>query len=127
MKNEYKLLISGFVAITLCDAIGSIASRQFVFNYAILAFISFTIYAVFGFLGTRSKNLKTGIFIAACVGFFDSTIGWGISTILHANTGNVQVHLTPVIWLTGMAFTTITAALSGLIGGVFTKIIKGRS
>jgi hypothetical protein len=127
MKSEYKLLISGLVTIAIFDAIGSIASRQLAFDYTILGFISFTIYALFGFIGTRNKNLKTGVLIAAGIGLFDSTAGWEISMLLHANTGTfVVVHPTLTTWIITIMFVTGIAALSGLVGGVFTKIIKVR-
>jgi hypothetical protein len=127
MKSEYKILITGVVVIALFDAIGSIASRALVFNYATLGFVSFTIYAIFGFIGTRNKDLKTGVLIAAGMGLFDSIAGWEISMLLHANTGTViVVNPSPITWIITMVFVTGIAALSGLVGGVFTKIIKAR-
>jgi hypothetical protein len=46
MKREYKLLLIGFLAIGVFDALTSIASRQFDFNYTYLASGSFIIYTV---------------------------------------------------------------------------------
>ena len=49
MKLKYKLFLIGFLAIAVFDALTSIVSRQFNFNYVYLAWGSLLIYCVFGF------------------------------------------------------------------------------
>lgn len=120
MKPINKLLLTGCIAIALCDALGSIISNQF--NY--LFFISFSIYTIWGIWGTRAINLKNGVLIAACIGFFDSIIGWKISMLLHANTGNIKNDPSIQAWLVTIVFVTGLAALCGLIGGVIANAIK---
>ena len=82
MRREYKILLIGCLTIGVFDALSSIASKQFNFNYALLAAISFIIYCAFGFWGSKKNNLGTGVLIAAAIGLFDSTIGWEISMFL---------------------------------------------
>jgi hypothetical protein len=123
MKQEYKIVLIGCLTIGLFDTLTSIASKQFNFSYSLLAGISFIIYCVFGFLGAKQRNLKTGVLIAAAVGLFDSTVGWEISMLLKANTGNLKNDPTIGVWITTAIFVTGLAALCGLVGGGLSKII----
>jgi hypothetical protein len=124
MKTEYKILLIGIFVIVLFDALCSIASRRFNFNYSLLAAGSFIIYGIFGFIAANEKSLKTGVLIAAGVGLFDSTVGWEISMLLHANTGDLKNNPTPIQWVITAIFVTGLAALCGLIGGWLSKIFK---
>jgi hypothetical protein len=124
MKPLNKLLFTGCIAITLFDVLGSIISKQFNFNYTYLFFVSFSIYTIWGFRGTCIINLKNGVLIAAFTGFFDSTIGWKISMLLHANTGNIKNSPTTQAWLVTIIFVTALAALCGLVGGAIANAIK---
>ncbi|MCQ6961198.1 hypothetical protein [Mucilaginibacter aquariorum] len=124
MKQEYKILLWGLIAICLCDILGAIASRQFNFNAAILAPVSFIIYIAFGFAGTQRKRLTTGLLISAGIGLFDSTIGWKISMLLKANTGNLKNNPTIPVWISTAIFVTILASLCGLFGGGLAMLVK---
>ncbi|EHQ27671.1 hypothetical protein [Mucilaginibacter paludis] len=116
MKPEYKLLLTGFLAIGLFDALASIASRKLGFNYAYWGSGSLVIYCVVGFWGSKQINSRTAVLIAAAVGFFDSTIGWKISMFLKANTGNIKNEPTIAVWIITIIFVTGFGALCGLIG-----------
>jgi hypothetical protein len=124
MRQEYKILLFGLLSILLVDVLGSIASRQLDFNASILSRLSFIIYGTFGFITTKKSGLKTGVLIAAIIGLFDSTIGWKISMLLNANTGNINNDPTAGLWLITIAIVTGVAALFGLIGGGITMIKK---
>ena len=124
MEKEYKILVIGVVIIGLLDAVGSIASRKFDFNYSLLAPVIFIIYATVGFLATHKKNLRTGVLIASAAGFFDSTVGWKISMLLHANTGSVKIDPTVTIWVITIILITGLAAMCGLIGGGLARALK---
>jgi hypothetical protein len=121
MKLKYKLFLIGFLTIGVFDALSSIASRQFNFNSVYLAPASFIIYCIFGFLGTKKINLKTGVLTATAVGFFDSTVGWKISMFLKANTGNIKNDPTIAAWIITIIFVTGLAAICGLVGGGLAK------
>jgi len=124
MKREYKILVIGMIIIGLSDAVGSIASRKFDFNYSLLTPVAFMIYATIGFLATREKDLKTGVLIASAAGLFDSTVGWKISMLLGANTGSIKIDPTITIWVITIIFVTGLAALCGLIGGGLARVLK---
>ena len=122
MKKEYKILLLGFLAITLLDSIGSITSRHYNFEYSNFASISALIYASTGFIITRIKNLKNGVFGAALVGLFDSTVGWKISVLFIANTPNIRLHPSLQAWIMMMIIVSMFAGSLGLIGGGLAKI-----
>jgi hypothetical protein len=127
MKQEHKLLLIGLVTIALLDTFGSIASRQFNFNYSLLSPVSFIIYGTVGFFTARIKNLKTAILLGAILGLFDSTIGLKISMLLHAYTGELKYQVTTGLWITTSIFTTGLAALVGLMGGGLARMVKNKS
>ncbi|MCX2746158.1 hypothetical protein OO013_19925 [Mangrovivirga sp. M17] len=127
MKQEYKILLIGLLAVGLLDTLGSIASRQLDFNYSFLSPISFIIYGTTAFLSARQKDLKTGVLFAAILGFFDSTIGWKLSLLLDANTGDINNQASTGLWIIITILMTGFAALAGLIGGGLTRIIKKKS
>jgi hypothetical protein len=127
MKQEYKILLIALITIWLFDTIGSVASKQFNFNYATLAPVSFAIYTWFGFAGARKTKLKTGVLIATATGFFDATIGWATSNTLKANTGSLNSNPTPLAWAITVIFVSGLAALCGLFGAWLAHIAKSRS
>ena len=124
MKPIVKIFLAAFILIVLLDAIGSIASRRLNFNYTIFAPLSFVIYSVFGFLSVKKIKLKSGVWVGVIIGFFDSTIGWKISTLLNANTGRANNEVTPVVWIINMICVIGVAAVCGLIGGLIAKKMK---
>jgi hypothetical protein len=124
MKQHYKILLIGILAVALLDTIGSIASRQLDFNYSLLSPVSFLIYGTTAFIATRQKDLKTGVFFAAILGLFDSTIGWKLSMLLDANTGGFAIELTTGLWIMTAVFVIGFSALVGLLGGALAGIVK---
>jgi hypothetical protein len=127
MKREYKILLIGISAIVLLDILGSIASRQFVFNYSLLSPVSFVIYGTVGFLTTRIKNLKTAVLSGAILGFFDSTVGFKISMLFDAYTGELEYPTTKAVWITTFVLITGLAALAALLGGGLARMVKKES
>ncbi len=127
MKQEYKIVLIGCLTIGLFDTLDSIASREFNFNYSLLASFSLIIYCAFSFWGAKQRTLRTGVLIAAAIGLFDSTIGWEISMLLKANTGNFRNNPTIGIWIVTIIFVTSIAALCGLIGGGLANLLKRKN
>ncbi|WP_298539178.1 hypothetical protein [uncultured Aquimarina sp.] len=128
MKNEYKILVIGIVALLILNFFGSIGSRMLDFNYSNLSPLSYTIYGLMGFLVTKQKNLKTGVLFAAILGFSESTVGSLVSNLFgEPNTGDLKVEMTTGIWVFMIIVVTGVAALIGLIGGLLTKILKKKS
>lgn len=124
MKQHYKILLIGILAVALLDTIGSIASRQLDFNYSLLSPVSFLIYGTTAFIATRRKDLKNGVFFAAILGLFDSTIGWKLSMLLDANTGGFAIEVTTGLWIMTAVLVIGFSALVGLLGGALAGIVK---
>jgi hypothetical protein len=124
MKPIQVILIGGCIIVFLLDALSSIASRRFNFNYARLAPLSFIIYTMVGFLGTRASDQTSGIIVAAAVGFFDATAGWKISMVLKANTGKVDNNPSVSRWISTAVFVTLLAAICGLVGSEVSRLMR---
>jgi len=124
MKPIIIVLFFGCLVVFVLDALSSIASRRFNFNYAKLAPLSFLIYAAIGVVGTYVADNITGVILAAAVGFFDATIGWKTSMVLKANTGDLNNNPTIARWISTAIFVTFFAAICGLIGGEFLRLIR---
>ena len=102
--------------LTLLEAITAIASRKLNFNYSYLSLIAFLAYGLVAYFVAKRTDRKTGIVYAALVGLFDATVGWWVSMLLKANTGNLKVEITAGIWVMTAIIVTITASIFGLIG-----------
>ncbi|ALJ00730.1 hypothetical protein [Rufibacter tibetensis] len=120
MKGTFKILISGFLAVVILDTLGSIASRQFAFNYGLLSPFSYLIYGTVAYLVTRVSRFSKGVVYAVFMGFFEATIGLLISTYLKANIGT-DYEMTVAFWVTAVIFNSLLAALVGAMGGGFAK------
>ena len=127
MKQQHKILLIGLLAVGLLDTLGSLASRQLDFNYSLLTPVSFIIYGTTAFIAARQKDLKTGVFLAAILGLFDSTIGWKVSMLLDANTGDIDNQVTTGLWIMTAILMTGLSALIGLLGSGLSRIIKKKS
>ncbi|WP_259065688.1 hypothetical protein HDF24_02565 [Mucilaginibacter sp. X4EP1] len=123
MKPEYRILLLAIIITAAFDTAGSIASRQFNFNYALLTLGSFIIYGAFAFIATAKKDLITGVATATAIGLFDATIGWRLSVILHANTGGLNNNPTVEVWIGTAMFVIISAAIIGLIAGLIARAV----
>lgn len=126
MKQEYKLLLIALITILMVDAIGSLASRQFKFNYAYIGPISFFIYLALGFIVAKRRNLLIGTLLTGLLGLFDATAGWKVSLILNANVGKLNNHPNTQQWVTTVIAVTIYGLIVRLIGGLIAKILTNR-
>jgi len=94
MKKPLSIFLAGILAVTLLDSLGAMASRQLSFNYSLLSVVSFIVYIGFAFLLTKQADKKTTIILTGLLGLFDSTIGWNLSELLGANTGENNIEIT---------------------------------
>jgi hypothetical protein len=124
LKPAHIILLIGCLTVFALDALSSIASRRFNFNYARLAPLSFIIYVAIGFAGAREADQATGIILASAIGFFDATIGWKTSMVLKANTGNVDNNPSISKWISTAIFVTLLAAICGFAGSELLKFIR---
>lgn len=116
MKKALPTILIGVIAITLFDILGSIASRQMNFNYSYLGAISFGIYIITAFIIAKRTNKKTAIISTGLLGFYDATIGWKLSMLLQANTGDRKVDITPTVLIITIILVTLYGAIIGLLG-----------
>lgn len=127
MNQKYKILLYGILAVALLDALGSLASRQFNFNYSVLGPVSFVIYGATAFIATRKYGLATGVLFGAILGFFDASAGWAISTFLNANVEELSMEVTPLTWTIVAISNTVISALIGLVAGGLAIVTKGKA
>ena len=116
MKRTLSIFLVGILAVTLIDSLGAVTSRQFNFNYSLLSVISFIVYVGFAFFLARQTDKKTTIILTGILGLFDATIGWKLSELLDANTGENKVEITAPILISTTIFMTAFASLLGLLG-----------
>ena len=121
MKKPLSIFLAGILAVTLLDSLGAMASRQLSFNYSLLSVVSFIVYIGFAFLLTKQADKKTTIILTGLLGLFDSTIGWNLSELLGANTGENNIEITTTILITTAIFMTLFASLLGLLGWWLSK------
>lgn len=115
-KKALSTNLIALFAITLFDILGAIVSRKMNFNYAYLGPISFMIYFATAFFIAKQAGKKTAIISVGLLGLFDATVGWKLSIIFQANTGNLNPEITPAILVTTIVFVTLYGALIGLAG-----------
>ncbi|AUC75344.1 hypothetical protein [Olleya sp. Bg11-27] len=84
------ILLLGFLAVSIFDAIGAILSRVLKFNYALLTFGSILIYGLVAYYTAESSVAVTGILSSGVVGVFDGTVGLLISKKLNANIPKIE-------------------------------------
>ncbi|WP_316812928.1 hypothetical protein [Pedobacter heparinus] len=122
---KLNLLQIGILSILIFDIIGSLSSRWIGFNYQYLTPLSFLIYCTISFLATRKISLKKGVWYNVLMGLFDSTIGWLVSILLEANTGDINIQPYSVNFFVMMVFSmVIIASIMGLIGGGIALLTK---
>ena len=79
------IIILGFTAVALFDAIGAVLSRILNFNYAMLMIGSIIIYATVAVFTAKYGGIIIGIIAGFLMGVFDATVGLKISEKLKAN------------------------------------------
>jgi uncharacterized protein YqgC (DUF456 family) len=78
MTFKSKVLVTAFVIVGF-DAVASFLSKRFQFDYTILVWASFLIYAAAGYWGAHRRGFLFGVLLGALAGLVDSTIGWFVS------------------------------------------------
>ncbi|WP_299710270.1 hypothetical protein [uncultured Tenacibaculum sp.] len=79
------IILIGFTAVAIYDALCSILSKRLNVEYVWFAFGSFIIYGIFTIFITKATNLYLGLVSAFMIGVFDTTIGLLIAKKLKAN------------------------------------------
>lgn len=113
MKPAYKLTLIGVVAILMLAIVGSIASREWHFEYSNLTIVSFLIYIITAYKIAKIADLRATTLLTGFLGFFDGSIGFSISYFLEANT--IRFKLSVSIVLMTAAFMFIISAILGIV------------
>jgi hypothetical protein len=117
MKKALPLLLTGLLAIILIDTVGSLASRYMNFNYGYFTPVSFALYIAIPFFIAKRADKRTTIISGGLLGLFDSTVGWALSTSLHANVGAKTEHVYSIAALIMVViFMSLITAMFGLLG-----------
>jgi hypothetical protein len=108
------IVIGGVVAVLVFDALGSFASKQFGFTYALLVPGSLLIYGSVAALVARRRDWLLGLFAAMGMGFTDLTAGWAVSWLIGPGKPEGGVTLMTIV---GAVMTvSVLGGLAGAIG-----------
>ncbi len=128
MRKYLPLLLIGFLAISIVDILGSIASRTFNFSYSYFIPLSLIIYTIIPFFISKTGNKTTAIICGAALAFFDATAGWQFSIYFKANTGAPGLQINLVAWVMSILFMTFIGGLFGYFGAwLEVKLSKKKS
>jgi hypothetical protein len=108
------VVIGGIVAVLLFDALGSFASKQFGFSYALLIPGSVLIYGLVAALVARRRDWLLGLFAGALMGLTDVTVGWAVSWII--GPGKPETGLTAMTIVGAVITAFVLSGLAGAIG-----------
>lgn len=122
MAFTTKILIT-ILAIVGFDAIASVASKVFQFDYTNLVWVSLVIYVAAGYWGAHRRGFIFGLLLGSVAGLADSTIGWWVSTLIRPFSTteippfSLSLQLIILITVTALGF------LFGIAGAGFCKIL----
>jgi hypothetical protein len=68
MNEMFYSITFGIVAVTLIDVLGSITSRKWNYNYALLTPLSFGVYTMIGYYVSETRSLNSALLIGSSWG-----------------------------------------------------------
>ena len=108
------ILIGGMAAVLVFDAIGSAASKQLGFSYALLIPGSFLIYGAVAALVARRRDWAVGVLSALVMASTDLTLGWAVSWLIGPGKPAGGFTVPTIIGAIITAF--VIAGLAGTFG-----------
>ena len=108
------IVIGGVVAVLVFDGLGSFASKQFGFTYALLVPGSLLIYGTVAALVARRRDWLLGFFAAMGMAFTDLTAGWAVSWLI--GPGKPEGGFTPMTIVGAVMTLSVLGGLAGAIG-----------
>lgn len=115
MTFKGKILIIILVIVGF-DALVSVLSKLFQFDYTNLVWASFLIYLAAGYWGAHRRGFLFGMLLSALAGLADSTIGWFISMSIRPFTRTGIPPITPSLILIVLISVTAIGIVFGLVG-----------
>jgi len=122
MSFKTKVLITLLVIVGF-DAIASLLSRSFQFEYANFVWLSFLIYVALGFWGAFRQGFVYGMLLGAIAGFVDGTFGWFVSRMIGPFIQPKLPSLGLVLVVVTIATVTVLALAFGFLGAVACKLL----
>lgn len=122
MSRSVRGILYGAAAVLALAALGSVASQAVRFEYAMLAPVSFLIYAAIGAYVGAAESISRAAVAGAVVGVIDATLGWAISWAIGPGQPQVGERIT----LLGRFNTAIFVALLAATGAVVGAWVAGR-
>ncbi len=109
-----RILIGGMAAVVVFDALGSVASKQLGFSYALLIPGSLLIYGAVAALVASRRDWVTGLLAAMAMAITDLTLGWAVSWLI--GPGKPPGGFTAVTIVGAIMTAFVGAGLAGSIG-----------
>lgn len=97
------VIVTGIMAVSIIDVVGSIASRRLNFDYGWFAILSIIVYTYIGYYLAKKTSFEITLITALIVGIYDGIVGHKISQKLKANvrmTDDEKEVFTPALRLT---------------------------
>jgi hypothetical protein len=123
MSFQTKVLVTCFCIVAF-DAVASLLSRIFEFEYIHFIWFSFILYVVIGFWGAFRQGFGYGMLLGTIAGFTDSTIGSFVSWLIGPF---IQPKMPPLaVALVAFVIVTVTASgfALGSLGAVLCALLK---
>ncbi|MFN2565308.1 MAG: hypothetical protein ABR499_09910 [Gemmatimonadaceae bacterium] len=117
MSRVARGIMYGAVAVLALATLASMASRLLGFEYALLAPLSFLVYAGVGAYVGLAAPVSRATLSGGAVGAIDATLGWMISYAIGPGRPGPGERITVLGFVNTLLFVACLAAVSGAIGG----------
>lgn len=116
MSRTVRGVLGGGVVVLAVALLGSVASQQLGFEYALLAPISLVVYAAVGvYVGMRGRVSQAAL-AGAAVGLIDASLGWAISYAIGPGRPEVGEAITFLGLFNTAAFVAALSAACAALG-----------
>jgi hypothetical protein len=127
MSRTVRGTLYGAVAVLALDTIGALASRTLGFEYAMLAPISFLLYAATGAYVGLTERVSRAVIAGAVVGVIDATLGWAISWVIGPGQPQAGERITLFGLFNTALFVAVLSAVGAAIGAWLARWARRRS
>jgi hypothetical protein len=126
MSRTVRGTVYGAAAVLALDTLGSIASRLAGFDYAMLAPVSFLIYAATGAFVALAAPIAPAIMAGTAVGFVEATLGWAIAYAVGPGRPGPDERISALGFVNTVLFVVCLAAVSAAVGGWIGGLLRRR-
>lgn len=111
------MLLTGLVAVTFIDTIGSIVSRWLNFTYGYFSILSFIVYVTIAYLiAEKTNRALSTVIVTMLIGFYDGTVGWIIAHKLKASFKYSKEIAEKITMAHSVFVANLFSILCGIIG-----------